>query len=349
MTALAVRHTEPENFLDQDAFLARLTPLLHSPESTEGTPYYDEEFEMAQSIAHGRTIYFLMELLNRVASRAGLSSVSDNPVWYLDWEGNRKVLYPDYALTASQNLYAITARELLLALEVVSTSRSDKERKDSVRMRNYNAINRVPEFVLIYPEPEDKRSVVWYQYDTRIRSYREVTLPANRRYCSKTIPGLEIEVLEPQEWTEGRKIRVYYLGEEVQEGQNEYEARKLAVRQAEQERLAKEVVQRQAEQERFAKEAAQHQTELAERRAGQERLAKEAAQRQAEQERLAKEAAQHQTELAERQAGQERLAKEMAQRQAEQERLAKEAAEQQIQELLARLKQAGVATNLRVG
>ncbi|CAK0780550.1 conserved hypothetical protein [Gammaproteobacteria bacterium] len=250
MTALALRPVEPQpppDQADQGAILARLTPLPHSPESTEGTPYYDEEFEMPQSIAHGRTVHFLMQLLNQVANRAGLQSLSDNPVWYMDRQGERKVLYPDYALAASQDLHAVTARELLLALEVVSTSRREKEQKDSVRMRDYNAWNRVPEFVLVYPEPDDGRTVAWHQYDARIRSYREVT-PADRRYYSQAIPGLEIEILAPSQWTEGRKIRVYYLGEEVRTVDDECQARKSAERLAEQERLARKAAEQQIEQ-----------------------------------------------------------------------------------------------------
>ncbi|CAK0776242.1 conserved hypothetical protein [Gammaproteobacteria bacterium] len=258
MTALALRPADPP---DQEAILARLTPLPHSPESTEGTPYYDEEFEMAQSIAHGRTVHWLIELLNRVATQAGLQSLSDNPVWYMDQQGDRRVLYPDYALAASQDLHAVTARELLLALEVVSTSRREKEQKDTVRMREYNAWNRVPEFVLIYPEPDDRRSVVWFQYEARIRSYREVTLSVDRRYRSQAIPGLEVEILAPHQWTEGQKVRVYYLGEEVREGEVECQARKSAERRVEKERLAREAAERLAEQERLAREAAEQQIE----------------------------------------------------------------------------------------
>ncbi|CAK0780892.1 conserved hypothetical protein [Gammaproteobacteria bacterium] len=315
MAALALRQTEPRPpLLNQEAILARLTPIPHSPESTEGTPYYDEEFEMAQSIAHGRTIHLLLQLLNRVAARTGLQSLSDNPIWYMNRQGNQTVLYPDFALTASQDPHAITAKELLLTLEVVSTSRREKEQKDSVRMRDYNSWNRVPEFVLIYPEPDDHRSVVWYQYHSQSRSYRELALPADRRYRSQAIPGLEIEILTPSQWTEGRKIRVYYLGEEMREGEDEYQARKVAERVAEQERLTRKSAECMAEQERLTRKSAEH---------------------VAEQERLAR-------KMAERVAEQERLARKMAEHVAEQERLAKEAAEQQIEQLLARLKQAGI-------
>jgi hypothetical protein len=80
------------------------------------------------------------------------------------------------------------------------------------------------------------------------------------------VPGLELEVLEPGEGTEGRKLRVYYRGEELREGAVEEQARKVAERQAAQERQAKEQERQAKEQERQAKE--------------QERLARLAAEQQ---------------------------------------------------------------------
>ncbi|CAK0779761.1 hypothetical protein CCP3SC15_680006 [Gammaproteobacteria bacterium] len=268
MAAIARLRVDPQARLEHEAMLKKLTPLLHSQESMDGIPYYDEEFEMPQSMNHTNTIHLLLELVGQVVARAGLQRLSDNPVWYMDKEGNRKILYPDYALTASKRTNEITANELLLSLEVVSTSRIDKEKKDSDRMREYNAWNRVPEFVLIYPDPDDNRSVVWYRYRSETESYREVMLSEDRRYRSEAIPGLEIEILKPTEWSRERKIRVYYQGQEVLK--------------AEQERLAKEAVEKQLEQERLEKE--------------QERLARITAERQFEQERIAKEAAERQLE-----------------------------------------------------
>ncbi|TVR62528.1 MAG: hypothetical protein EA420_09205, partial [Candidatus Competibacteraceae bacterium] len=85
-----------------------------------------------------------------------------------------------------------------------------------------------------------------------------------------------IEVLEPSAWTEGRKVRVYYLGKEFREAQIEEQAREAAERQAQQERQAREAAERQAQQERQVREAA-------ERQAQQERQARETAERQVEQ------------------------------------------------------------------
>jgi hypothetical protein len=267
MTSLAIPKIEPGAGLDRDARLARLRPLPHSPESMDGIPYYDEEFAMAQSDAHRRMMYFLGSLLDRVATMAGLQSVGDYPIWY--WfpeEGRQKALYPDYALTANPDIRALMATELLWTLEVVTTTHAGKEHKDTVRMRDYNALHGVPEFVLLFPEPDDPQSVRWHRYDPRAQQYERVALPADRRYRSTAIPGLEIEVLKAHEWTAERKVRVYYRGEEVrgaaeeaqmrqaaeQARQAAEQARQAAEQQVEQERQARLMTEQRAEQERYA-------------------------------------------------------------------------------------------------
>ena len=248
-------------------------PLLHPPESMIGTPYYDDEFEMAQSIAHMHTIYHVGSLLNEVAAAADLRVVSDNPVWYgLPEAGMQRALYPDYALTANPRVDRLTADELVLALEVVSTTRVEKEHKDTLLMRERNAAHGVREFVLIYPEPEDPRSLVWHRYDERTGRYQVLPLPTDRRYRSVAVPGLELEVLPPEEWTPGRKVRVWFRGQEVRDLRTETRGRKVAEQRAEQERAR-------AEQERAAKEVALAKME-------QERAEKEAALAEKEQEWL---------------------------------------------------------------
>jgi hypothetical protein len=217
---------------------------------------------MAQSIAHSQTIMTLLPLLNRVARVAGLRWVSDNPVWYwLPEEGRQRALYPDYALTAQPSVAALTAQDLRLALEVVSTAEPAKEQKDTVVMRDRNAAHGVPEFVLIYPEPEDTRAVVWHRLDEAAGRYREVSPSAEGRYRSTAIPGLEIEVLPRADWTEGRKLRVWFQSEEVRDGETEAQARAAAeqqaaqaVRWAEQERLCAEQERADADRERAEKE-----------------------------------------------------------------------------------------------
>lgn len=195
-----------------------LRPLAHPPESMEGIPWYDEEFDVPQSVAHGQTIRSLGSLLDWVAAAAGLYPVSDNPVWYWPPDApQQKALYPDYALTANPDVSRLMATELVLAVEVVSTASREKEAKDTVRMRACNEAHGVREFVLIYPEPDDARSVVWHRYEARRGRYRVLRLPANRRYRSVAIPGLEVEVLPPTEWMPGRKVRVWFNGVEFRE------------------------------------------------------------------------------------------------------------------------------------
>lgn len=196
----------------------RLIPIPHPPESMAGIPYYDEELDMPQSRAHSKTILWLATLLDRVAEATGLEGISDNPVWYWIPEENRqKALYPDYALTANPDTRALMATELLLVVEVVTTSKPVKERKDTMQMRDYNEAHGVQEFVLIYPEPEDERSVVWHRYDEQRQRYQVVPLPADGQYRSEAIPGLAIEVLPRREWRFGRKARVWFRGQEFRE------------------------------------------------------------------------------------------------------------------------------------
>jgi Uma2 family endonuclease len=262
MASLAIPQIEPRLNPDREALLARLLPIPHSPESMAGIPYYDEEFAMAQSDAHRKNIYFLGGLLDRIAAAAGLRGVSDYPIWYwIPEEDRQTALYPDYALTANASIQALTAKDLLWVLEVVTTSKPAKMHKDTVRMRDYNALHGVPEFVLLFPEPEDSRSVVWHRYDASTEAYQVVTLPADRRYRSQAIPGLEIEVLEPSAWTAGRKVRVYYQGQEFRDAQVEAQAREAAERRAQQERQARETAERQAQHAQQAQKAAERRVE----------------------------------------------------------------------------------------
>ncbi|TVR57830.1 MAG: hypothetical protein EA420_18605 [Candidatus Competibacteraceae bacterium] len=249
MTARAMSKPQSPPPPEREAWLARLLPLPHRPESMDGIPYYDEEFAMAQSDAHRKTIYTVGALLDRVAARARLRGVSDYPIWYWIPEQDRQTaLYPDYALTSNPSIQALTAKDLLWVLEVVTTSQPAKLHKDTVWMRDHNAFHSVPEFVLLFPEPDDPRSVVWHQYDAPAGAYHVVALPADRRYRSRAIPGLELEVLEPSAWTEGRKVRVYYQGQEFREAQVEEQAREAAERRAEQERQARIAAERQVAQ-----------------------------------------------------------------------------------------------------
>jgi hypothetical protein len=145
---------------------ARLIEKPHPEDATVGTPYYDEELDVAQSLAHHKTVQKLGELLDRVAAWEGLQSIGDNPVWYWDADEDcQRILYPDYALTDAENLGSVTAKSLLLAIEVVTTTHRRKEEKDTIKMRNWNELNAVPEFLLLYPEPDDPRGLIAYRYN----------------------------------------------------------------------------------------------------------------------------------------------------------------------------------------
>jgi hypothetical protein len=308
---------------------ARLIEKPHPEDATVGTPYYDEELDVAQSLAHHKTVQKLGELLDRVAAWEGLQSLGDNPVWYWDADEDcQRILYPDYALTDAENLGSVTAKSLLLAIEVVTTTHRRKEEKDTIKMRNWNELNAVPEFLLLYPEPDDPRGLIAYRYNKDQVAYENVPLGPRRRFVSQAIDGLVIEELAPDARSVGRKLRVFYCGEEVRDADA---ADRLALQQAQarqQEVQAREAADRLALQEAQAREAA-------DRLALQEARAREAADRRALQEAQAREAA-------DRRALQEAQAREAAEQRAREEAQARMAAEQQTQRALALLEKAGI-------
>jgi hypothetical protein len=238
---------------------ARLRALPFPPEATIGIPYYDDEFDMAQSLAHSEMVADIGQFLRRIAPLAGLKVLSDNPVWYwIHVEDRQRILYPDYALAATSDPYRVTALDVRVALEVVSTERAEKERKDTERMRATNAANGVPEFGLLYPEPEDSRSLRWFQHDPISGDYQEITLPANQRFRSLAVPGLELEVLAAAHWEPGRKVRLWYQGRRIPTAEEEGQRADQASRRAEQaSRRAKEASHRAKQESRRASEEAQ--------------------------------------------------------------------------------------------
>jgi hypothetical protein len=114
----------------------------------------------------------------------------------------------------------------------------------------------------LYPEPEDERAVVWHRLDEATGRYREVSPSAAGRYRSAAIPGLEIEVLPRADWTEGRKVRVWFQGEEVRDREAEAQAREVAEQQAHRAEQQAHRAEQQAAQERQAR-AAEQQARLA--------------------------------------------------------------------------------------
>jgi hypothetical protein len=216
MSSLAQPVRESYSVSPAEIARARLSRQPFPPDATIGIPYYDDEFDMAQSPAHSAMIRDLGGFLDQLADWTGLHVLSDNPIWYWVQEDNeQRILYPDYALADTATLDRALATDLRLALEVVSTERAEKERKDSERMRKRNATNGVPEFGLLYPESADPRALRWFRLDADDGRYQEATLPANRRFRSQAVPGLEFEVLEPDQWQPGRKVRLWYQGQRM--------------------------------------------------------------------------------------------------------------------------------------
>jgi hypothetical protein len=301
---------------------ARLIEKPHPEDATVGTPYYDEELDVAQSPAHHKTVQKLGELLDRVAAWEGLQSLGDNPVWYWDADEDcQRILYPDYALTDAENLGSVTAKSLLLAIEVVTTTHRRKEEKDTIKMRNWNELNAVPEFLLLYPEPDDPRGLIAYRYNKDQVAYENVPLGPRRRFVSQAIDGLVIEELAPDARSVGRKLRVFYRGEEVRDADA---ADRLALQEArarQQEARAREAADRRVLQEAQARQQEARAREAADRRALQEAQARQ-------QEAQAREAAEHHAAAAEQRAREEAQAR--------------MAAEQQAQRALALLEKAGI-------
>ncbi|NEX16297.1 MAG: hypothetical protein C1943_06625 [Halochromatium sp.] len=201
---------------------ARLRRQPFPPDATIGIPFYDDEFDMAQTQAHSAMIRDLGQFLDRLADWTGLQVLSDNPVWYwVQEDDQQRILYPDFALADTRFIERVMATDLRLALEVVSTERPEKERKDSVRMRDRNAANGVPEFALLYPDLDDSRALRWFWLDEDDGRYREARLPADRRFRSQAVPGLELEALEPDQWRFGRKARLWYRGQRITSAEEE--------------------------------------------------------------------------------------------------------------------------------
>jgi hypothetical protein len=110
-------------------------------------------------------------------------------------------------------------------------------------------------------------NVLWQRYDERTGRYREVPPSADGYYRSMAIPGLAMEVLPPAAWTAGRKVRVWFRGEEVRDGETEARVRAAAERQARAERLGREAAEQQASEaeERADRECARADRECAEK------------------------------------------------------------------------------------
>ena len=189
----------------------RIQPRLHRDFGSH-TPFFDEELSLMQSRAHMKAVLFLSGALDCIGEERDLVFLADHPVWYLSLEsGKQKVYAPDLCLARTEEPDSITAEELLLALEVVTSTDARKERKDTEFMRSLNEKNGVPEFLLIFPEQTDERVLAWYALEDGV--YREIQADAEGWYESRVIPGLRLRPLPPSERRPGIKTEIR-LGEE---------------------------------------------------------------------------------------------------------------------------------------
>ncbi len=255
----------------------------------DGTPYYDEELKVGQNRAHRIMALETGSVLASVVHEAGLKFLSDEPIWYIDPGSNeQKVFYGDLVVARGDtDQMRITADDLLLVIEIVSTHYRKKEIKDTQFQRALNEYNVVPEFVLIFPNADDSRSLRWCRLVDG--AYEELILSPGGEVSSTAIPGLALRVLPQDEWEDGRKIEVYYKGkrrlpldeERLRAEQEAARAEQEAAR-AEQEAARAEQEAARAEQEatRAEQEAARAEQEAA--RAEQEAARAERAQARAD-------------------------------------------------------------------
>src|SRR5687768_10503805 len=91
-------------------------------------------------------------ILASIAEQSGLLFLSDEPIWYLHPETDeQKAYYGDLVFARAVDRTRITASEILIAIEVVSTHDRRKELKDTQFQRLLNVYNDVPEFALVFP------------------------------------------------------------------------------------------------------------------------------------------------------------------------------------------------------
>ncbi|MGE0787644.1 MAG: hypothetical protein AB7S26_18355 [Sandaracinaceae bacterium] len=226
-----------------------------------GTPYYDEELGVPQSKAHRIMAVETSAVLAAVCREAGLSYLSDEPIWYLHPESDeQKAYFGDCVIGKPVDSARIVASDLLFVLEVVSTQDRRKELKDTRFQRLLNEYNAVPEFALAFPEPDDARALTFCRLVDG--EYHEHVLGPGARVASASVPGLELAVLAREQWSEGHKVDVYYRGERRPRLAGERARAEQERERAEQERERAEQERERAEQER---ERAEQERERADR------------------------------------------------------------------------------------
>ena len=204
-------------------------PLLERRLHTDfgsGRLFYDDELDVASGLEHARAVHYLADCLYRVAQRSGLECLVDNPVWYWSDPSCRlqQSYFSDICLLCSDDPYRATADEVILVMEVVTTTDARKERKDTVISKERNARHGVREFVLYYPGPDDGRSLVWFRLESKSGRYREVPPGKGGIYRSTSVPGLKMRVLPREEWRGCIKVEVCFKSRRL-ESSDELEAK----------------------------------------------------------------------------------------------------------------------------
>lgn len=187
-----------------------LVPRVHT--AFDGTPYFDNELGVPQTTAHRIMAVESGAVLAAIAKDAGLSYLSDEPIWYLHPETDeQKAFYGDCVIGKAVDTMRITAADVLLVIEVVSTNDRRKELKDTRFQRLLNEYNAVPELGLAFPEVDDPRALTWCRL--RDGEYEEHVVGSGGIVRSEAVPGLELRVLPRERWEPGHKIELWYRGE----------------------------------------------------------------------------------------------------------------------------------------
>lgn len=188
-----------------------IEPWIHT--AYDGIPYFDEALQVPQSYPHELLVTETMPILRAIGTEAGLRVISDHPIWYIHPETlEQRAYHGDCVFVRPGDIDRVTANDLLLVIEVVSTNDSRKESKDIHFQRYLNEFNRVPEFGLIFPDLADARSVTWFRLEGE--QYERHELAPGGRVVSRSIPELELRVLPRDQWTEGDKLDIWYRGKQ---------------------------------------------------------------------------------------------------------------------------------------
>jgi hypothetical protein len=248
-------------------------------------PFYNEELDMSQGPPHGEAVPVVGAVVTTLRKKTGLSSTCDNPITGINPKnGQEKIYFPDFTLLEGDKDCPDNAimTDMRLAIEVVTTTTKKSTNHDTKFKKKLYEYNRVPEYLIIFPNETDDRNFLWYA----LKEDKYVLKKPDKEgfTSSKSVPGFAIKPLSKKKWSQGRKIRYFINGLEIRERLVEHNARIKAEKQTQwaenralKERTAKEQALAEKEQERIAKE--------------QERAAKEQALTEKEQERAAKEQA----------------------------------------------------------